>query len=146
MFDKIKPNKVHFEMGNSFAVSTTGLPTEDYRALLLQSKFTLCAPGISNTLSGDTFRVTEALECGSIPIVIAGLNSKNIVYWESLYGVVPPFVIGETWEDAFEKTMQLLSDPEQCEKVRLTCYDFWQNYKKQFGEHIGTLSKQYLLG
>lgn len=145
MFDEVKPNKVHFEMGNSFLITATGLPTEDYRQLVIQSKFTLCAPGISNTLSGDTFRVTEALECGSIPIVVAGRNSKGVVYWESLYGVVPPFVIGETWEDALEKTKQLSMDPVKCEEIRIACYDFWQQYKKQLGTHIADLSKQFLL-
>lgn len=145
MFGVLEPNHIHFETGDSFFSIQTGLPTEDYRQLLLKSKFILCAPGVSNTLSGDTFRVNETLECGAIPIVVAGRNSKSVNYWESLYGYTPPFIIGETWEDALEKTKELMLDPTKCEGVRIACYDFWQNYKKQMGTLIANLSGEHLL-
>ena len=51
--DAVLPNKVHFEMGNSFCKPETGLDTNAYRALLLTTQFGLCAVGISKTLSGD---------------------------------------------------------------------------------------------
>jgi hypothetical protein len=145
LFDCLKPNLVHYEMGNSFIVRSTGLDIPEYRELMMNSKFILCAIGISNTLSGDTGRVTEALECGSIPIVLAGRNSKNVLYWKSLYGEEPPFVFGETWEECLEKTKQLLENPEYYEQTRLACYDFWQNYKKNMGNKIQGLAQRYLL-
>ena len=135
--DAVLPNKVHFEMGNSFCKPETGLDTKAYRALLLNTQFGLCAVGISKTLSGDTCRVTETLETGGIPIVLAGYNSKNVSYWKSLYNEDPPFIIGNTWEECLKKVNKLIEDPQECERVRLACCDFWQTYKSRISNTLG---------
>jgi hypothetical protein len=143
MFDEVTPYKIHFETGNSFSAPETGLDTSAYRELLLNTQFGLCAIGISKTLSGDTGRVTETLETGGIPIVLAGRNSSGLTYWESLYGELPPFVIGDTWEECLAKVKELQQNPDECERVRVACYDFWTRQKahisKEFASQVTNL-------
>jgi hypothetical protein len=136
LFTQLFPYHIHYEQGNSFGSSTTGLSTVMYRQLLLDSQFGLCPKGISNTLSGDTFRVTETLECGGIPVVIAGRNSRGETYWKSLYGVDPPFVIGDTWEECLVQVRELRKNASKCEEQRLACFEFWQNYKQRIAKEI----------
>lgn len=137
LFESVKPNKVHFEIGNSFSSPKTGLSTNEYRSLLLNTKYGLCAIGISNTLAGDTGRVTETLETGGVPIVLAGRNSKGVTYWRSLYGEEPPFIIGENWEECLNRVIAL--SPEEYENIRVACFTFWENYKKRLGSCLTEL-------
>lgn len=144
MFEKITPHKTHFEMGNSFEVSVGGLSTHEYRDLLLTSQFGLCLRGISNTVAGETGRVTESLECGCIPIVLRGKNSQGTSYWESLYGEDAPYVQGDTWQECFDQVNALLEDPVACEAKRIECYRFWQTAKQRLSDHIATLVREHL--
>jgi len=145
VFKALDPNYLHYEMGNSFSSPETGLTTAAYRDLLLSSQFGLCPIGISKTVAGETGRVTECLEAGCIPIVLAGRNSRGETYWQSLYGTPnPPFVIGSDWQDCLRQVQELLKDPAACESRRLEYYDFWQRYKKGLREKFCDLCEDLL--
>jgi len=140
LFEKIPyhKHKVVIETGNSFSVPVSGLLTEDYRNLMLQSIFVLCPEG---NVSVDCFRVYEALECGCIPIVL----KRNSFQWfpDSSYWKVithsttePPFVMEESMEENKTVMLHLLEDPEQLEERRVACWMFWQETKKRLQETI----------
>ena len=72
------------------------LPTEAYRRVLLESVFTICPPGHSS----ETFRLFEAVEAGSIPIVdeafgfsgseqLAGTSNKGVRKKSSVHETKP---------------------------------------------------------
>lgn len=142
LFKRVGPHLIHWEMGNSFNAPTTGLSTEAYRDLLLNTTFGLCP--IGNSPSGDSFRVTEVLECGGIPIVCAYPNSKGESYWKCMFGEEPPFVIGNTWDDCVKKVEQLVGKPQETERMRLACYTFWTNYKACIARRLASDMETHL--
>jgi len=67
----------------------------------------------------DSFRVTEALEAGAIPIVEAS------DYWQDLYGERPPFPQINNWAQVPGMIHDLMKDPERLEDLRSRCYKWW---------------------
>lgn len=66
----------------------------------------------------DSFRVTEALQAGSLPIV------ERNPYWEQLYGNNPLLQIDD-WSDAPELIKQLMTDLEKLETLRQSTHRWW---------------------
>jgi hypothetical protein len=82
-----------------------------YRRVLLDSLFTLCPMVTDNQ---ESFRIYEALEAGSIPVIITG---DNVTYGcvNSLRPFVDsgaPFVIEASWEQAFYRMWQMLQSTD----------------------------------
>jgi len=129
LFKIIPNNKIVIETGNSYGQQLTGLKTPEYRQVLINSKFTLSPFGIKNI---ECFRLTESLECGSIPITI------NQDYWEKMFGEKPPFVMGNTWEESLNKVQNLLLPENQLtlEEMRITCCQFWRKYKNKISNKL----------
>lgn len=127
-FKTIEPHKLVIETGNSFNAPLTGLPTNEYRELMLSSKFVLSPTG---NVSVDCFRLYEALECGCVPIALPNTEFQpyDPSYWHKLFGEPPPFVCERTWELNLERVQKLLGDPEEYERVRAECEKFWVRYK-----------------
>lgn len=135
------------ETGNSFNNPITGLNTREYRELMLNSKFVLCPEG---NVSVDCFRVYEALECGSIPIVF----DKNKFqwfdtgsYWKHIFDSdsEPPFIMAPTMTENLKTVKILLENPVELEKKRKECYEFWINYKNKFkSKFFNLISKKSL--
>ena len=107
------------------------LASEQYRDLLLDSIFVPCPKGNWNI---DSFRVTESLECGCIPIV----ETHPFDYYAKLLGS-HPFPSVYTWDEAPALIAQLLANPEKLEKLRIDCYEWWQNYKKDLKARLALL-------
>jgi len=120
------------ETGCNFAQPERGLSTRDYRALLLDSHFTLCPVGNYNI---DCFRVSEALECGSIPITLNRTNGKtgDVNYWQNLFGSQSlPFVIGNDWGDAARQVKDM--NIRNLDSKKKECAEWWQHYKQKLKE------------
>ena len=138
LFQTLQPHRIVIEEGNSFNDVKTGLGTEEYRNLMLDSIFVLCPEG---NVSVDCFRVYEALECGCIPIVF----SKNRFqwfeegsYWKHIMQLEeePPFVMALTMEENLAMVKTLLENKEQLEEQRRKCWLGWQEYKEKFGKYL----------
>jgi len=128
LFKEIEPHELVIETGNSFNAPATGLPTDKYRELMLKSKFVLSPTG---NVSVDCFRLYEALECGCVPIALPNTEFQPYEpsYWHKLFGEEPPFVCERTWELNLARVKKLLADPEEYERVRMKCVEFWVRYK-----------------
>jgi len=128
-FKEIEPHKLVIETGNSFNAPLTGLPTDAYCELMLLSKLVLSPTG---NVSVDCFRLYEALECGCVPIALPNTKFQPYEpsYWHKLFGEEPPFVCERTWELNLARVQKLLAEPEEYERVRVKCADFWVRYKR----------------
>lgn len=101
-----------------------GLSTEDYSKILSQSHFTLCPAG---WVSVDSFRINEAMECGSIPVSIL-YGGKN--YFESVYGE-NPFILGNNWQETIE-LIKSTNIEEKKQEVEI----WWKNFKDKLKDKI----------
>jgi hypothetical protein len=86
----------------------------------------------------DSFRVTEALEAGCIPIV------ERDPYWKELYGEDVPFIQIDDWADAPSIVNTLLNDPDQLEEFRQQCYTWWTDIKNDVTDGVEDLVRQML--
>lgn len=111
-----------------FFNSPQGLATHRYSSLLADSKFALCPPGHVNN---DTFRLYEALEAGSIPVVLRSdlLYWYWPSYWHGVFGSRPPFVIGRSWNECARQVRQLLDDQLALQEKQKSCLRFWERSK-----------------
>ena len=96
-----------------------GIKVEQFSDILSKSWFTLCPRG---WISLDSFRINEALECGSIPISILDTDCSD--YFEKIYGK-HPFIIGNNWEDSFKKYSLC-----NREDLHNQCSSWWTEYKE----------------
>jgi len=132
-FKSLEPNKVVWEYGDSFGIQTTGLKTNEYRELMLNSTFIICLEG---NYSVDSFRVCEALECGCIPVVV------SINYWTSILNMNPPFIVTDSWDDNFNKINAMTVN--EIEEMRIKCVQFWNEYKANLKNGLKTKIDMYL--
>jgi hypothetical protein len=94
-----------------------GYPYEEYIKYMVESKIIPCPAGPATP---DTYRVYEALEVGSLPIV------DNDWYWKKVFGFNPfPFV--ENWKHFSKHYYYELSQFD--EKIKLIKH-WWKSYKK----------------
>jgi hypothetical protein len=112
--------------------SADALPVNAYRNLLLDSIFVPCPRGWWNL---DSFRVSEALECGCIPIV----EATPFDYFSKLFQGPYPFLTVTSWEEIPSLILPLLENPDQLEFLRINCYKWWLEYKKTMKQKIASL-------
>jgi len=87
----------------------------------------------------DSFRVTEALEAGCIPIV------EISDYWQKLYGEEPPFIQVSSWAEVPHVVNSLLRDPKLLEELRLRCYNWWLATKDLVTQQVEYLVDETML-
>jgi cellulose synthase/poly-beta-1,6-N-acetylglucosamine synthase-like glycosyltransferase len=116
---QIDPHLTHLTGGFN---DKNGLSTDEYRKLMQDSLFIPCPAGFCGI---DTFRTSEALEAGCIPIVE---RRPNFDYYRMAYGDNPmPSV--ESWSEAPELIRAILKRNGQ-EALRKSCNEWWANYKR----------------
>lgn len=106
------------------------LPPSAYFDLLFDSTFSPCPMGNVNL---ECFRVYEALECGSIPIVEKRLTMD---YFRSLLGEHPLPTVG-SWREGRSLIDSLLDDPAGLNALQEKCIGWWRNYKKEYSVSVG---------
>lgn len=111
------------------------LAPEKYRDLLLDSLFVPCPRGGWNL---DSFRVYEALECGCIPIVEKG----PLDYFTKFLGEHPFLTVG-SWDEAPALIENALKNPEQLEKLRNVCQEWWKTYKRNLQHEVAKTVKAH---
>jgi len=99
-----------------------GFDYDTYIDYMSKSKIAVCPGG---AITPDTFRVYEALECGTVPIVdisdgTDSYKNSTITYWEKVFGT-NPFPVVNNWKDL----------PEIIDDV-LTNYNDWQDRTQYF--------------
>lgn len=117
----------------------TALKTCDYYKLIKDSLFTPCPTGWVNI---DTYRFYEALEAGSIPVVLRNAcpERSEISYWETKFQTKqdPPFVQAKNWEEARKKCNELIQTNSALAR-RDRCRIFWRSLKNHWKAEIKNL-------
>jgi hypothetical protein len=91
------------------------LTQESYLALLSDSIFAPCPAGNNP----ETFRLYEALECGTIPLVVGPSPCPGI-----------PLLPLKSWEEAAGCMAHLLANPDRLELYRDTLLKAWASLKE----------------
>jgi hypothetical protein len=93
------------------------------------SLFVPCPRGNQNV---DSFRVTEALQMGALPIV------EKSDYWANLYGQDHPLIEIENWQDAPAVIKHLMSNMRNLDIQRALTYAWWIRYCNNLKNKITT--------
>ena len=112
---------------NSGWQSDDSLDTRVYREIMEQSIFIPCPRGNSNV---DTFRLYEALEVGSIPIV------EKSQYWRNLFGDDCPIIEVESWENAINDIQILSNNQDWLDKYSSDLCEWWSAKKNDIKNKI----------
>ena len=95
---------------DGFNAQSKGLPRDEYLKQMVAAKIAPCPAGMTTP---DSFRVFEALQCGTIPIVdvrAGELEDYPLGYWEKALDGGAPFPQIDDWETLPRVIDELLAD------------------------------------
>lgn len=115
---------------NSAWQSKDSLTTQDYKKILEQSIFIPCPRGNS---SPDTFRLYEAIEAGSIPVV------ERDEYWDDLFGKGHPLIQVSDWNEAANNIVVLSKESEWIEGYSIKLSSWWNKHKAEIKTKINDI-------
>ena len=105
------------------------LSTQRYCEILSESLYTLCPQGHVNN---ETFRIFEALEAGSILIVLnnSELHPFKPGYWHYLFAGESnlPFIVAESWSEALQAVKNEIAAGRTSTRAE-QCGLFWGKWK-----------------
>mgnify|MGYP006178369743 FL=1 len=115
---EIKPNLTNLtdEFGGA-----NSLATDAYYNVMENSIFTLVPHGYYHP---ETYRLYEALECRSIPIVENPYNFFDNFFPDS------PFIKIDNWKDSSKQINELLKKTEEMDVLANKINLWWSNYKE----------------
>lgn len=99
-------------------------------AILGDSIFAPCPMGNANM---ECFRVYEALELGTIPVLE---KRRRLDYFTNLWGEhpVPAF---DSWKEAARWMGAMLERPGEIDALQSRCVEWWRSYKKSYSVSLG---------
>lgn len=114
------PSKGYMHLVDAFGGQGNGIEYQPYLDIMCQSKYVICPSG---SMSVDSFRLYEAMECGAIPITEnrAPRDHKSFNYWREVYPENNLITV-ESW-----KELPGLLDPDRPVKN-----EWWFRYKDEF--------------
>ncbi len=81
----------------------------------------------------NTLRITEAIVCGAIPIIVGSEEEiKNTFYYEKN----PPWLVFSSWEEAKLGCLELLKNMEYLDSLSNVCICWWKNRILNLREQI----------
>ncbi|MBV8673440.1 MAG: hypothetical protein JOZ33_08400 [Acidobacteriaceae bacterium] len=101
----------------------------EYAKIMQESIF---APSPMGNVHMECYRVYEALECGSIPMVEKRLT---LDYFRRLLGDHPLPTVSE-WPQAHSLIQRYLKNPEEMNRLQDRCMEWWRNYKLEYSQQI----------
>ena len=106
------------------------LSPAEFSALLFDSAFSPCPMGNVNL---ECFRVYEALESGSIPIVE---KRWSLDYFRDLLGDHPLPTV-RSWPEAQRMLRRMVENPAQMDALQHRCVEWWERYKQEYSAEAG---------
>jgi hypothetical protein len=107
----------------------------EYTNILLESIF---APSPMGNAHIECYRVYEALECGSIPIVEKRLT---LDYYRRLLGD-HPFPAVSSWGQAHTLLRGFLKNPAEMDRLQDRCMEWWRKYKLVYSQQVADFLTQ----
>jgi hypothetical protein len=102
----------------------------EYYEFLAQSTFSPCPMGNVNL---ECYRVYEALECGSIPIVE---RRPTLDYFRHLLGDHPLPTVS-SWTEAQKMIREMLKKPGELDALQAKCTKWWSAFKREYSAGVG---------
>lgn len=113
-----------------------GMEYQEYLDIMCQSKYVICPSG---SMSVDSFRLYEAIECGAIPITdMRSPREKHLEgfnWWREVYPENKIFCVS-SWYD-----LNMGWFEEQYYKERLKTVNWWFDYKLKLHNKLITYAK-----
>lgn len=117
------------------------LGLDQYKSMMMHSKFAICPIGQCNL---DSYRVYEALESSCIPVVLSMSADQPYSswgyesYWHALFPneAEIPWIVGRTWQECSERMAEILKDPIAYHNMRQATQSFWQKWKKKWSQML----------
>lgn len=106
------------------------LSPAEFSGILFNSVFSPCPMGNVNL---ECFRVYEALECGSIPIVE---KRWSLDYFKNLLGDHPLPTV-RSWPEARRTIGRMVENPAQIDALQERCVSWWDRYKREYSAEVG---------
>jgi len=137
-FTKLKPYQLNVcELFND----PKQLTTKEYAQVLADSVFAIAPQGGYNL---DSFRIYEALEASTIPVVMNSTPYFKVTssYWHLIFQgeTELPFVRADNWEEAADKCAKIIHEG-RVDEVQAKCRAFWDKWKsmwkQQFKQEVG---------
>ena len=121
MIEVLEPSKICLIEASSGFLGTR--QSQDYAQFVLDSKFTLCPWGNNK----ETIRLYDALEIGSIPILLSGAS-----FIDYMLSVVPghPFVIIEDWIEVAGVLEHYEMHPDQLVAQQAHSLEWWNQFQE----------------
>ena len=112
-----------------------GMDYPNYIHTLRRSKLAPSPAGIHNT---DCFRIFEALECGTLPVVAIrpDTHPPKFNYWSEMTGGRVPFPLVSHWNEFRDVVKTYQEDEAAWEIDRDNAVKWWDGYKKQFAQTL----------
>lgn len=129
-FTILQPYRINFTTSGFNASNSLSLV--EYKKWLIESKFCLCPIGQSNI---DTFRLYEALECGSIPVVLSKTSLQDYTpsYWHALFDEYAiPFIMAPSMQECCSIIKSLIDDIDTFYKKKEEVNQFWKCMKQKW--------------
>jgi hypothetical protein len=111
------------------------VPPEEYRKILLNSKFTLCPAGHNP----EAFRLFEASEAGSIPIIVKDEEYQEHFCKDSFAPLLAsgaPFIVLNSWDELTLALQPFVDDPslldEKQKALKHWYLKFWSEIARDF--------------
>jgi hypothetical protein len=118
--------------GNLYIANRNGprLTPAEMSKIYRDSVFIPCPSG---RIIMDSFRTTEALEAGCIPIV------ERSDYWVNMYGSDFPAIHINSWHEVPDIINQYMQDPTGLDILRNKCYNWWTARKDSVTKNVTEL-------
>ena len=123
-------------MVDGFGGQGNGIEYQQYLDICCQSRFVICPSG---SMTADTFRVYEAMECGAIPIADrrSPRDEPGFNYWIECYPHNTVFAISEWTEEIYEfmqcyplHPLEEIDIPVVAAKMDYKNNFWWEKYKQ----------------
>eukprot|EP00511_Aplanochytrium_stocchinoi_P006447 CAMPEP_0204825508 /NCGR_PEP_ID=MMETSP1346-20131115/3383_1 /ASSEMBLY_ACC=CAM_ASM_000771 /TAXON_ID=215587 /ORGANISM="Aplanochytrium stocchinoi, Strain GSBS06" /LENGTH=500 /DNA_ID=CAMNT_0051953159 /DNA_START=218 /DNA_END=1716 /DNA_ORIENTATION=- len=111
---------------------------DEYRKILLKSKFTLCPQGHNP----EAYRIYEACEAGSIPIVVlddAYAAHECANSFRPLIESGAPFVFLNSWTDLLRFLRDIENDQDRLHRMQADSMAWYSNYMKKMALRFETI-------
>lgn len=114
------------------------VPPAQYRAVLLNSVFTLCPQGHNP----EAFRIFEACEAGSIPIVAMDRFYRRHeckAAYKPLIMQGAPFVFLESWEELPAFLAKMAKDPAKVQQMQIDTMEWYARFMRKVANNFETV-------
>lgn len=111
-----------------------GIDYPQYIQTLRRAKLAPSPAGNHNT---DCFRIFEALECGTLPVVAIrpDTHPKGFNYWAEMTGGRVPFPLVSHWNE-FRDVVKTYQDEAAWEIDRDNAVKWWEGYKRKMAQSL----------